>query len=432
MATGLKLYLKDNERYKNAERNKKMNKRMLLSALLAVVIVFTGCGAEKREVPEWIQSESIVQVPEMSEITLPDSEALDFVESMQLGWNLGNTFDAVNCGADNDLDYESAWCGILTTREMIAKVAEAGFKTLRLPVSWHNHMDADYTINEEWLDRVQEVVDWALEEDMYVILNIHHDNEEDFMYPSYDKLEQSKKYVTRVWEQLAERFEKYNENLIFETLNEPRQPGTDHEWWINVNSDLGKECMDCINQLNQAAVDAIRGNGSKYNTSRYIMVPGYCASADFVLADGFTLPDDANASKENRILVSVHAYTPYFFALAGESEANSTDYFSIEAKKGTGDIDSFMKKLYDKFISNGIGVVIGEFGSRNKQNNLDSRIEHAAYYVAVARHYGMTTCWWDNNAFTGEGENFGLLRRRQNEFLFPQIVAQMVHYSKAE
>lgn len=374
---------------------------------------------------------SIVEVPEWDAVEIPDNEALAFVEDMQLGWNLGNTFDASNCGLSDDLEYESAWVGIVTTKEMIHTIADAGFKTIRIPVSWHNHVDENYQINEAWMNRVQEVVDWAIEEDMYVILNIHHDNEEDFMYPSYEHLEQSKKYVRAVWEQIAERFADYDEKLIFETLNEPRHVGTDHEWWIDANSEFGKECIDCVNQLNQTAVDTIRESGKGYNTSRYIMAPGYCASPDFALADGFVVPTDSGDA-ENRILVSVHAYTPYNFALAGENDQNSTDRFSISEKNGTADIDTFMKKLYDKFISKGTGVVIGEFGARAKENNVEARTEFAAYYVARARSYGITACWWDNNAFGGDGENFGILRRVKNQILFPQIVEQMVYYSKAE
>ncbi len=418
------------------KEEKRMKKKRIVTEIAAVttavvLALLTGCGSEKEESPsDLLAAEPVVEVPEREELVLPDSEAIRFVEDMRLGWNLGNTFDAVNCAVEDEMEYESAWCGILTTQEMVKKIAEAGFRTFRLPVSWHNHMDEDYNISDAWLDRVQQVVDWALEEDMYVILNIHHDNAPEFFYPSYEKLEQSEYYVTRVWEQLAERFADYDEKLIFETLNEPRQTGTDHEWWINTGTALGKECVDAVNRINQAAVAAIRGNGSKNNLKRYIMVPGYCASADYALTDGFVLPDDSKASEENRILVSVHAYTPYNFALQGERESGSTDVFSIAQKKGTSDIDTFMRKLYDKFVSKGIGVVIGEFGARDKQYNTEARAEFAAYYVATARYYGMTACWWDNNAFSGEGENFGLLRRRANRFLYPQIVAQMVHYSK--
>lgn len=373
----------------------------------------------------------IIEVPKWDAVEIPDNEALKLVKDMQLGWNLGNTFDASNCGVNDELEYESAWVGIATTKDMIHTIADAGFKTIRIPVSWHNHVDAEYRISGAWMDRVQEVVDWALEEGMYVILNIHHDNEEGFMYPSYEHLEQSKKYVQAVWEQIAERFAEYDEKLIFETLNEPRHTGTDHEWWVDANSEVGKECIDSVNQLNQTAVDTIRANGKGYNTSRYIMAPGYCASPDFALADGFVLPTDSGGA-ENRILVSVHAYTPYNFALAGENDQYSTDRFSISEKNGTADIDTFMKKLYDKFISKGTGVVIGEFGARAKGNNVEARTEFAAYYVARARSYGITACWWDNNAFGGDGENFGILRRVKNQILFPQIVEQMVHYSKTE
>lgn len=376
------------------------------------------------------EENSMIKITEWEAMEFPESEALRFVEDMQLGWNLGNTFDAVNCGVSNELDYESAWNGVTTTKEMIHTIAEAGFQTIRIPVSWHNHVDENYQISEVWLNRVQEVVDWAMEEDLYVIINIHHDNEEGFMYPSYEHLEQSSQYVQTIWEQLSARFAEYDERLIFETLNEPRHTGTDHEWWVDANTDVGKEAIDCVNQLNQTAVDAIRANGQGYNTSRYILVPGYCAAADFALTDGFVIPTDSTA--QNRILVSVHAYTPYNFALAGENDQYSTDAFSIEGKNGTGDIDSFMKRLYDKFTSKGIGVVIGEFGARNKNNNLDARTEFAAYYVAQARHYGITACWWDNNAFGGDGENFGLLRRVKNQILFPQLVEQMVYYSQKE
>lgn len=373
----------------------------------------------------------IIEVPEWEAVEIPENDALQFVEALQLGWNLGNTFDATNCGVKDEMEYESAWVGVVTTREMIHTIAESGFQTIRIPVSWHNHVDENDNISEAWLNRVQEVVDWAREEDLYVILNIHHDNEKGFMYPSYEDLDRSKEYVRHIWEQLAVRFADYDERLIFETLNEPRQTETDHEWWIDANSDIGKECIDCVNQLNQTAVDAIRENGTGYNTTRYIMVPGYCASPDYALTDGYVLPTD-KAAAENRLLVSVHAYTPYNFALAGENDQNSTEVFSIAERKGTADIDLFMKRLYDKFISKGTAVVIGEFGARNKNNNLEARTEFAAYYVAQARHYGMTACWWDNNAFGGDGENFGLLRRVKNQILFPQIVEQMVHYSKTE
>lgn len=376
-----------------------------------------------------MRKDGIIPVPEWTAKEIPGNEALAFVEKLQLGWNLGNTFDASNCNVSDELEYESAWVGALTTKEMIHTIADAGFRTIRIPVSWHNHVDENDQISKAWMDRVQEVVDWSLEEGLHVIINIHHDNEEGFLYPSYEQLERSKEYVRTIWEQIAERFAEYDERLVYETMNEPRHVETDHEWQIDVNSETGKECIDCVNQLNQTAVDTIRANKKGYNPSRYIMTPGYCASPDYALADDFILPADSGEAK-NRILVSVHAYTPYLFALAGKEIEGSTERFSIAEQDGTADIDAFMGKLYDKYISRGIGVVIGEFGAQVKGDNAQARTEFAAYYVARARSFGMTACWWDNNAFGGEGENFGLLDRKENQIRYPQIVEQMVYYSQ--
>lgn len=370
--------------------------------------------------------DGIVVVAKKTPLEIPDNEALRFIRDLEIGWNLGNTFDASDCNwLSNEMDYESAWCGAKTTQGLIKELKNAGFKTIRIPVSWHNHVDENYNISPAWMDRVEEVVGWALAEDMYVIINIHHDNAEDFEYPSYDKLDHAKAYVTKIWSQIADRFADYDEHLIFETMNEPRQVGTNNEWWINVSSDVGKECMDCVNQLNQAIVDVIRKNGKGYNTSRYIMAPGYCASADYVIADGYKLPEDPKAAAENRIIVSVHAYTPYNFAL--NQGSGSTDVFNIKTKKGTGDIDGFMKKLYDKFVSQGIPVLIGEFGALDK-NNIDSRMQFAAYYTYNARHYGMSCLFWDNNAYKTSGENFRLIDRKSLTWVFPEIVDQMMHY----
>lgn len=374
--------------------------------------------------------DGIVKVAKRAPLEIPDNEALSFIRDLEIGWNLGNTFDASECTwLSDEMGYETAWCNAKTTEGLIKELKNAGFKTIRIPVSWHNHIDENYNISKAWMDRVEEVVGWALAEDMYVIINIHHDNTEQYEYPSYAKLDQSKAYVTKIWSQIADRFADYDEHLIFETMNEPRQVGTNNEWWIDVNSDLGKECMDCINQLNQAIVDTIRANGKGYNTSRYIMAPGYCASPDYVIADDFKLPEDTKATAENRIIVSVHAYTPYNFAL--NQGDGSTDVFAIKGKKGTEDIDYFMKNLYEKFVSQGIPVLIGEFGALDKDNT-ESRMQFAAYYTYTARHYGMTALFWDNNAYKTNGENFRLIDRSSLTWIFPEIVDQMMYYCGSE
>ncbi len=351
---------------------------------------------------------------------IPDLDCFHFTDSMGAGWNLGNTFDAVDDKAvkgDANMYLESAWVGTKTTKALIDCVSAAGFKTLRLPVSWHNHVDDNFNINQEWLNRVQEVIDYARADNMYVILNIHHDNEKEFMFPDYAHLDNSKKYVSAIWKQLAEKFSSYDEHLIFEALNEPRVKGSNYEWWYNSSASECKEAQDCINQYNQAAVDAIRAAGGK-NSSRYIMVPGYCAKTQAAITNDFKLPND---SAKNRIIVSVHEYIPYNFAMAGANDNGSTTSFDANGSDGQ-EISNLMDTLYVKFISNNIPVVIGEFGTRNKNGNTQARVDYTAYYYASARARGITCCWWDNNTFdTYAGEAFGLIDRSNNSFTYNSI-----------
>ena len=365
------------------------------------------------------------EVPDVSvdSYDIPDTEPFRFVKDMKIGINLGNTFDAYSdSGLKDEMDTETVWQSMPTSREIIRGLHEAGFETIRIPVSWHNHVGDDYTISEKWLARVKEVVDWSLDEGMYVIINIHHDNhqEANCFYPDYDHLEQSKHYISRIWEQLSVTFKDYDEKLIFESMNEPRLVGHRYEWWIPNKSDDIDEAIECINILNQTFVDTVRASGGS-NATRYLMCPGYDASYDGALHKGFVLPTDTVSDK---LIVSVHAYIPYSFAL----EFPGTNSFDSDSRSSTKEIDSFMDKLYDKYIANGIPVVIGEFGARNK-GNLQARVDFSAYYVAAARAHGMTTLWWDNNAFGGNGENFGLFYRRGGYILYEDILAALMKYA---
>ena len=417
---------------------------------LFIAGLLAGCGKENEEVPlptqvpevsvtpeetptpeatptpePTLESESEYDIPDMQleSFEIPQNDALTYVKEMKIGWNLGNTLDASDCTWLNDeLDYESAWCGAKTSEKLIKTVKESGFQTIRIPVSWHNHVEGeDYKISETWMARVQEIVDMAVREGMNIILNIHHDNSTDFMYPSTEYLEQSKHYVTSVWKQIAERFAEYDEHLIFETLNEPRMVGTNFEWWLNPNDESCKDAVAAINELNQAIVDTIRAAEGN-NKSRYIMVPGYCASPDGALNAGFVMPED---STEQKLIVSVHAYTPYDFAL----NAEGTDQFDSAKVADIKSITDFMDQLYNKFIKNGIPVVIGEFGARAK-SNVQARIDFSVAYVAAARARGITCCWWDNNAFIGMGENFGLIDRKSLKWRFEEIVQGLMKYAE--
>lgn len=353
--------------------------------------------------------------------TIPDNKALSFVKDMKIGWNLGNTFDAIDCKwLTDELDYESGWCGIKTSEEMIRTVKEAGFNAVRIPVSWHNHVSGDdYIISEAWLGRVQQVVDYAIGNGMYVIINIHHDMSNKYVYTSSEHEKQSSSYVKHIWSQVAKRFADYDEHLIFESLNEPRMVGSKYEWWLDANDKSCKDAVASLNAINQVFVDTVRASGGN-NKERYLLTPGYGASYGGALDPGFKLPTD---KVNDKLIVSVHAYTPYNFAL---QDPGGTNRFDPKKAESVREIDYFMDELYNKFVSAGIPVLIGEFGARNKKDNLKDRIDYSAYYTAAAKARGITCFWWDNNAFTGDGELFGLFDRASLTWPYPEIVEALM------
>ena len=379
------------------------------------------------------EKESGMVIPDVSiePKEIPASDAMEFVKNMKVGWNLGNTLEAHN-GANpgDELSTETCWGNPETTKEMIDAVKEAGFNTVRVPVTWYNHTqknaDGSYTVSEVWLDRVQEVVDYAYDNGMYVILNTHHDvSMDDGYYPDSAHYEQSEKFLKSVWTVMAERFRDYDEHLILESLNGPRLAGTEYEWNFAESSAECKDSADCINRLNQLFVDTVRADGGK-NAERYLMVPGYDASPAGALSDLFVLPQD---SVEDKLIISTHAYIPYNFALQSPSEGGSTEQFSADSVTSRMEIDTTLDKLYKKYVSQGIPVVMGEFGARNKNNNLQQRVDYYAYYIAAARARGISCCIWDNGSFGGNGEQFGVLRRTKVQWIFPDIVEAIMKYA---
>ena len=261
-------------------------------------------------------------------------------------------------------------------------------------------------------------MDWAIGQDLIVILNIHHD--EDQFLPSAAHYEESARYVEKIWQQLAERFGDYDERLVFESMNEPRLVNTIYEWNFNETAPQCIEAADCLNRLNQLFVDTVRATGGN-NATRYLMVPAYAADPGNALKNAFALPTD---TVENRIILSVHAYRPYNFAL----NVNGTSSFSLSSNSAKGEITSFMTSLYNRYIVNGIPVVIGEFGAMTKGDNLQDRIDWAAFYVASASIRHLPCLWWDNAGFTGSGELFGLMDRVNGTWVFPELVEAMTRY----
>ena len=392
-----------------------MKKSAVLCLLLACCLLFQATALAAAPV----QTEGItIPVMEgMKDYDIPDNEAMALIRDMKCGWNLGNTFDAFDTYSKHDasLRIETYWQRAVTTKELFEALKEAGFNSVRIPVSWHNHVDENFVIDEVWMNRVKEVAGWVLDLGMYAIVNIHHDNDAAYFYPDKAHAERTDAYLTAIWTQMAEAFKDCDDHLILESMNEPRLVGTNYEWWWDENSDVCKEAMDRVNELNQKFVDIVRASGGN-NATRYLCVPSYDASPEAAANEAFRLPEDP---AENRIIVAAHAYRPYDYALNTNSSDKTFDLENEPNKKA--DITLLLNGLYDRFIANGIPVLMDEWGSLDK-GNLQARVNHAAFFSAAASIHGITCFWWDNNNFSGGGERFAIINRNTQEWYYPDIV----------
>lgn len=337
--------------------------------------------------------------------------ASELIAEMGAGWNLGNTMDSEEGG-------ETGWGNPVTTKEMIDEVHRAGFDTLRIPTTWKNSMGAapDYTVDSEWLKRLEEIIGYALENDMYVILNTHHDT--DWIKPQYEGLEDVKVQFAALWTQIAEYFRDYGDHLIFEGLNEPRIVGGANEW--NGGTEEGR---DCLNQLNGVFVETVRKTGGN-NETRTLLITTFAAQPAASAINALTVPDDKYVG------VSIHAYTPYRFTYDSVGESWNTAVFDDSC---AAEIDAVFASLNEVFTGKGIPVIITEYGSVSKMidktwyiSNTDEVAKWAKHYVSAAEKYGIPCVWWDNGYHTSGNELFGIFNRRELTWYEPEVVTAIM------
>lgn len=323
----------------------------------------------------------------------------ELTAKMGVGWNLGNALDA---SGGYGVSSETSWGNVKTTKELITEVKRAGFSTVRIPVTWGSHMNSDGTLNKDWLDRVQEVVDYAYDNDMYIILNVHHDNKT-FPLDEASEKETTKKYKT-LWKQIAERFKDYDEKLIFEGRNEPRTEGSAKEWTGGTKAE-----WEVINRMYKAFVSTVRESGGK-NKTRFLMLTPYCATTESYQAmTALEIPDD------DRIIVSVHSYAPKNLALIGDVN------FKTFNEDGQKEIDWVFENINKAYISKGIPVIIDECGVTNRGNDAE-RIKAYKYFLSAAKKYGIPCVIWDNGGTGSGNEKFGLINRTTYEWYYPEII----------
>lgn len=347
-----------------------------------------------------------------NENPMRDISSVELIKEMKIGWNLGNTLDAGYKGLNGSSPstIETSWGCPVTTKEMVDMVKEAGFNVFRVPVTWDwsTGEAPDYIISEEWMNRVQEVVDYGIDNDMFVIVNLHH---ETWHSPTEENYPAASERLKKVWTQIGERFADYDEHLIFEGMNEPRVIGSAEEWTGGTD-----ETRSIINKLNADFVSTIRSLGGN-NELRHLMIPAYAASSSEAAIKQLEFLEN-----DDKIIASVHAYLPYSFALA---PGNGGGRWFASKAASTKEIDTLAKTLKENFVDKGRAVIIGEFGARSRDNE-KYRVLWAKYYVTKMKELGIPCIWWDNNAFSGSGELFGLLDRRNLTWKYPDLLNAVI------
>lgn len=368
-----------------------------------------------------------VQAAKKDTTSFEDLNQSQIVEAMGPGWNLGNQLESVT----DNVPEETNWGNPVITEKLIQSVKAAGFKSIRIPVSYFAKIDddKDYTIDSKWLDRVQEVVNYCIKNDLYAVINIHGDGYNTIdggwlLCNGKNQTEIKKKYK-KVWKQIAERFKNYDEHLLFESMNEE---------FDGSYSEPNKEYYQNINDYNQIFVDTVRKTGDN-NTKRWLIIPGWNTNIDYTAGDyGFKLPTDQYRDKsidkeEQRIMISVHYYSPWDFC-GGENcvitqWGNEAD---DPSKTSTTCDETYMKNqlnlMKTTFADKGYPVFIGEYGSINK-TSYDSENEYYRAYFArklcqLSRKNGCIPMYWDNGYNGVHG--FGLFDRTTCEITQPVII----------
>jgi len=322
-----------------------------------------------------------------------DMSSYDIVMDMGLGWNLGNTFDACGDWIPGGVStHETAWGSPITTRPMFENLRDMGFRSVRIPVAWSNLMKEDYTISTLWMDRVEEVVNYALDSGLYVVLNLHWDGGWIANF-STDFDETMKKY-TRIWEQVSERFKNYPDYLILESMNE--EGHFDDIWnrYSNYKEEDKIRAYDLLNEINQTFVDIVRSSGSN-NEQRHLLIAGYSTDIDLTVDPAFKMPEDP----AGRLMISVHYYTPSTFTILEED----ADWGKAVSTWGTDEKDyqrikDDFEKMKVRFHDQGYPVIVGEYGATKVNKDQDSVRN---YITAVAKTvYEMDMCpmLWDASA----------------------------------
>lgn len=388
-----------------------MKKRFLhlFSLMLAVLMLIpcVGSAEEAEAVDNGVMREGLT--------------ALEATRLMGNGINLGNTLEAcdnnVGIKTNTPLSYETHWGQPKTTQAIIDGMKAAGFDTIRIPVAWMTNAthlyEGDYTIDADYMDRVEEVVRYARKAGMYVIINDHWDGGWYGMFgsESAETRALAMEAYKGMWQQIAERFRDYSDYLIFESANEELGGRFDENSPLYCSDSVVTYLTDderyaLTNEINQTFVDVVRATGGN-NATRFLLIAGYSTNIDQTCDDRFRMPKDTADSK---LMVSVHYYDPWSYCGAS-SAASATKWGKVSDYEY---LDQQLAKM-TKFTEAGYGVVIGEYGALPCSDGLkDNTLAYHTAFLDACTKYNLTNCLWDCS---------GLYKRVSQTFADDDILA---------
>lgn len=388
-----------------------MKKRFLhlFSLMLAVLMLIpcVGSAEEAEAVDNGVMREGLT--------------ALEATRLMGNGINLGNTLEAcdnnVGIKTNAPLSYETHWGQPKTTQAMIDGMKAAGFDTIRIPVAWMTNAthlyEGDYTIDADYMDRVEEVVRYARKAGMYVIINDHWDGGWYGMFgsESAETRALAMEAYKGMWQQIAERFCDYSDYLIFESANEELGGRFDENSPLYCSDSVVTYLNDderyaLTNEINQTFVDVVRATAGN-NATRFLLIAGYSTDIDKTCDDRFQMPKDTADSK---LMVSVHYYDPWSYCGAS-SAVSATKWGKVSDYEY---MDQQLAKM-TKFTEAGYGVVIGEYGALPCSDGLkDNTLAYHTAFLDACTKYNLTNCLWDCS---------GLYKRVSQTFADDDILA---------
>ena len=341
---------------------------------------------------------------------LTPAEAL--LSQIHAGWNLGNTLDAMKRGAQpgeyvSPLEAETAWRNPPTTRTLFRAVKDAGFDAVRLPVTWSQHLNQENQVAPRWMDRVTQIIDWILDEGMVCFLNVHHDAGAHGWLQATDACHASMgARFDALWRQIAERFMDAGEKLVFEAFNEMLD-GQEH--WTETKDAAAYDAHNC---WHQRFVDIVRSSGGN-NKTRVLSLQTYSAGTSDRTLSSFCIPKD---TVPGRIILQAHNYDPQGFCWLKAEDLRNTWGSEADILQ----IDKLIKNLAAFSQKQDAPVIIGEFGSEDKQNTAD-RVRHAAYLANKAHSAGIVCFWWDCG-------HFALFDRHTEKAVQPEIIKALTDF----